>query len=291
MKSGDEGQAYERQKRFMNAAFLHSDIETIVKPMAARFANEILDKAGGRVNGVRDLLTRVSTKICEAYYGIPIPDEDAFAEWTIVMSVLFFGDPFGRESLKRLAVAAAPHIRRLIDNAIAEAKAGRADENTVVARLVKLQQTESDPPDDAEIRAILTGMTTGFTPTNTVSGGHMLSVVLEKPEVLEQALKAAKEDRDADLWHILFEAMRFRPLNFGPFRYCNQDYRLASGRKIRAGTTVLASTLAAMRDSSRVPHPSKFDPSRPRDQYLLFGHGMHACYGAMTADAHITQTL
>src|SRR5262249_13602786 len=179
MKSGDQGQAYERQKRFMNAAFLHSDIETIVKPMAARFANEILDKAGGRVNGVRDLLTRVSTKICEAYYGIPIPDEDAFAEWTTRMSGLFFRHPSGRESLKRLALAAAPHVRRLIDNAIAEAKAGRVAENTVVARLVKLRQTETDPPDDVEIRAILTGMTTGFTPTNTVSGGHMLAVVLE----------------------------------------------------------------------------------------------------------------
>jgi cytochrome P450/deferrochelatase/peroxidase EfeB len=291
MKSGDEGQAYERQKCFMNAAFLHSDIETIVKPMAARFANEILDRAGGRVNGVRDLLTRVSTKICEAYYGIPIPDEDAYAEWTIVMSVLFFADPFGRESLKRLAAAAAPHVRRLIDNAIAEAKAGRIAENTVVARLVKLQQTETDPPDDAEIRAILTGMTTGFTPTNTVAGGHMLSVVLERPEVLAQALKAAKEDRDADLWRILMEAMRFRPLNFGPFRYCNQDYKLASGRKIPAGTTVLASTLSAMRDPRHVPHPSQFDPTRGRDQYLLFGYGMHACYGAMIADAHITQTL
>src|ERR1700722_11642324 len=37
MKSRSEGQDYERQKRFMNAAFLHGDLETIVKPMAARF--------------------------------------------------------------------------------------------------------------------------------------------------------------------------------------------------------------------------------------------------------------
>jgi cytochrome P450/deferrochelatase/peroxidase EfeB len=291
MKSGSEGQAYERQKRFMNAAFLRDDIDKIVKPMAARFANEILDKSAGRVNAVRDLITRVSTKICEAYYGIPIPDEDAFADWTIAMSVLFFADPFGKESTRRVALSAAPHVRRLVDNAIAEAKAGRVGGNTVLGRLIALQQTENDPPDDSEIRAILVGMTTGFTPTNTVSGGHMLSVVLEKPEALEQALKAAKEDRDAELWHILVEAMRFRPLNFGPFRYCNRDYTLASGRKIRAGSTVLASTLSAMHDPRRVPHPSRFDATRDRDQYMLFGHGMHACYGAMIADAHITQTL
>jgi cytochrome P450/deferrochelatase/peroxidase EfeB len=291
MKSGSEGQDYERQKRFMNAAFLHGDIETIVKPMAARFAHEILDKSAGRVNAVRDLITRVSTKICEGYYGIPIPDEDAFAEWTIAMSVLFFADPFGKESARRVALSAAPHVRRLIDNAISEAKAGRVAENTVLGRLMRLQQAGTDGPDDAEIRAILAGMTTGFTPTDTVAGGHMLSVVLEKPEALAQALKAAKEDRDADLWRILVEAMRLRPLNFGPFRFCNRDYTLKSGRRIPAGCTVLASTLSAMRDPRHVPHPTQFDATRSRDQYMLFGHGMHACYGAMIADAHITQTL
>ncbi len=291
MKSGSEGQAYERQKRFMNAAFLRDDVEQVIKPLAARFANEILDRSAGRVNAVRDLITRVSAKICEAYYGIPIPDEDAFADWTIAMSVLFFADPFGKESIRRVALAGAPHVRRLVDNAIAQAKAGRVAPNTVLGRLAKLQETETDPPSDADIRAILIGMTTGFTPTNTVSGGHMLSVLLEKPEALAGAIQAAKEDRDSDLWRILFEAMRFRPLNFGPYRYCNRDYTLASGRKIPAGSTVLASTLSAMRDPRRVPDPSTFDASRGLDQYMLFGHGIHACYGAMIADAHITQTL
>jgi cytochrome P450/deferrochelatase/peroxidase EfeB len=291
MKSGSEGEDYQRQKRFMNAAFLRSDIDAIVKPMSARFANELLDKAGGRIDGVRDLITRVSTKICEAYYGIPIPDEDAFADWTISMSVLFFGDPFGKESIRQLALAAAPHLRRLIDNAMAEAKAGRVAENTVLGRLIKLQQAGADGPSDGEIRAILSGMTTGFTPTDTVSGGHMLSMVMERPDALSQAIAAAREDRDGDLWNILIEAMRFMPLNPGPFRYCNRDYTLKSGRKIRAGTTVLASTLSAMRDPRRVPAPWRFDSTRPRDQYMLFGHGMHACYGAMIADAHITQTL
>jgi Dyp-type peroxidase family len=291
MKSGEESQAYERQKLFMNAAFLASDIDCIVKPMAARFANEILDKAAGRVNAVRDLITRVSTKICEAYYGIPIPDEDAFADWTIAMSVLFFGDPFGKENLRRTAIAAAPHVRRLIDDAINEAKAGRVGQDTVVGRLVALRQAGGDAPDDAEIRAILMGMTTGFAPTDTVAGGHTLSVVLERPEVLAQAIEAAKEGRDGDLWRILLEVMRFRPLNFGPFRYCNRDATLASSSKIRAGSTILASTLSAMRDSRRVPDPSRFDASRKPEQYLLFGHGLHACYGARIADAHITQTL
>ncbi len=291
MKTGSESEAYERQKRFMNAAFLRDDIEQTVKPLAGRFANEILDKPAGRVNAVRDLITRVSAKICQAYYGIPIPDEDAFAEWTLAMSVLFFADPFGKESIRCAALAAAPHVRQLIDNAIAEAKAGRVAGNTVLGRLIELQKTETDPPDDGEIRAILIGMTSGFTPTNTVAGGHMLSVLLEKPEELARAIEAAKEDRDADLWRILFEAMRFLPLNFGPYRYCNRDFKLASGRKIPGGSTVLVSTLSAMRDPRHVPHPSAFNSSRSLDQYMLFGHGLHACYGATIADAHITQTL
>lgn len=290
MKSGSEGDAYQRQKRFMNAAFLRTDIDEIVKPLAWRFANEILDRSAGRIDGVRDLITRVSSKICEAYYGIPIADEDAFADWTISLSVMFFGDPLGKESIRSLALSAAPHVRRIIGNAIEAAKAGRVAGNTVLGRLIALRQT-GDGPDDAEIRAILTGMTTGFAPTDTVAGGHMLSIVLEKPEALSQAIAAANAGRDAELWNILLEAMRFLPLNFGPYRYCNRDYTLKSGRKISAGTTVLASTLSAMRDPRRVPDPSRFEAGRPRGQYMLFGHGLHACYGAMIADAHITQTL
>lgn len=291
MRSNEERGDYERQKRYMDAAFLREDVANIVKPMASRFANEILENSNGRLNAVQDLITLVPTRICEAYYGIPIIDEDAFADWSLSLSVLFFGDPLGKEKIRRLALAASPRIQNIVNNAIALAKAGKVSGNTVLGRLIRLQQTDQSPPSDAEIRAILIGMMTGFVPTNTVSGAHMLSILLEKPEALRKAQAAAHDDNDEALWWILREAMRFRPLNFGPFRYCNKTHRLASGHVIEAGSTVLASTLSAMLDPRRVPNPDEFDPTRSRDQYLLFGHGMHACYGAMIAEAQITQTL
>ena len=291
MPANVTGADYERQKRFMNRAFLRDDAETIVRPLALKFANEILDNANGRLNVVSDLITRVPTKICEAYYGVPIADEDAFADWALTLSMLFFADPLGKDRTRRLALAAAPRIQGILDNAIALAKAGKVPANTVVGRLAALQKTESDPPSDAEIRAILMGMMTGFVPTNTVAGANMLSILLEKPEALRQAQQAAAEDRDEELWRCLVEAMRFRPLNFGPFRYCNRTHRLGSGGVVPAGATVLASTLSAMQDPRRVLRPADFDASRSRDQYMLFGHGLHACYGATIAEAQITQTF
>jgi cytochrome P450 len=46
-----------------------------------------------------------------------------------------------------------------------------------------------------------------------------------------------------------------------------------------------------MFDPRRIVAPNTFEPSRPDDNYLLFGHGLHACIGEAMARAQITQTL
>ena len=78
------------------------------------------------------------------------------------------------------------------------------------------------------IRAILIGMIDGFVPTNTMAGGHILEMLLRKPVFMARAQAAASADDDALLKRCLFEAMRFKPLNPGPFRSCAEDYTIAS---------------------------------------------------------------
>ena len=71
-------------------------------------------------------------------------------------------------------------------------------------------------------------MITGFVPTNTMAGGHILEMLLRKPAMMKQAQQAAEAGDDDRLMHCLFEALRFMPINLGPFRICARDYTVAA---------------------------------------------------------------
>src|SRR5204862_2051277 len=48
---------------------------------------------------------------------------------------------------------------------------------------------------------------------------------------------------------------------------------------VKAGSTVFAATLSAMHDERAIPDPEDFKVDRPYSDYMLFGHGLHTCYG------------
>ena len=114
--------------------------------------------------------------------------------------------------------------------AIARAKAGQGDPNTITARLVRLQAEGAPGLSDVVIRSYLIGMITGFVPTNTMAAGHMLEMLLRRPDFMAPTLAAARAGDDDRLKRCLFEAMRFWPLNPGPFRVCLADYTIAAGK-------------------------------------------------------------
>ncbi len=279
-----------------------SDIETIVKPFSARVAKALLDDCGGKTDVVRDLLTRVPTEVCGAYFGLRIDDPDGFAEWSMAVSKLLFGDPLGDETTRRLALAAGLRLGQVIDHSMALAKAavpGSALANTLLGRLTTMQAagTAGAPgPTDGAIRAMMMGLATGFVPTNTLASGHILEVLLDKDEAMRHARAAIATGDDKRLELCLFEALRFNaPLTPGPYRYAVRDYTLAAGHRraktIPAGTTVIVATQSAMFDSRKIDDPQAFRPDRPAADDLLFGSGLHWCLGAHLARAQITQTF
>jgi cytochrome P450 len=138
-------------------------------------------------------------------------------------------------------------------------------------------------------------MLAGFVPTNTLASGHMLEMLLRRKDVKACAEQAVRDNDDGLLWRCLYEALRFKPINLGPFRECVSGYTIAEGssraKRIPPGTRVLASTQSAMFDERGVVDPRKFDPERPGHESMVFGYGLHWCIGAFLAKAQITQTF
>lgn len=288
-------------------------LESIVQPdrdqalltdLARRFSEGLLENAAGRIDAVQDLIKRVSAETAVRYCGVWVEDADAFADWAMSTSVLIFADPLGDPRAKALALNGAARLRAVIDDAIDRARKnpGRGDE-TLVDRLVTLQEKEKDKgaPSDAEIRAMMFGLVTGFVPTNTLAGAKMLSELLNRPDALERARTAARPDvaDKATLSAILLECARLSPaLAPGQFRYCPRKASVAVGGRrvtIPADSVVLVSTMSAMRDWRAFPSPRRFWPERkrkdgkPATPDLVFGRGVHSCIGRHFAMAQLTE--
>jgi cytochrome P450 len=223
-----------------------------------------------------------------------VPDEVRFGHITITMSTFMFGDPTDDPVLRHEALKAGAELRPIVDAAIARSRAAPSSA-TIVGRLTTTTDAKGKPLDDKLIRAILIGMITGFVPTNTMAGGHMLEMLLRRPDMLAAARAAALADDDLLLTRCLWEAFRFMPLNPGPFRVCVEDAVVGQGtrhaKQIKKGTKMLVGTHPAMFDPRRVKRPNAFDPARPSSNNLTFGVGLHWCIGAPLAEAQITQTL
>ncbi len=291
-----DGDAYREQRRQIMETFRLEDIPQTIVPRAATLAEQIVAGCGGRIDAIEGLLTRVPTLLCREYYGVDFPDAKLFAEWLSAISSYIFALPSDKPS-PHLAMAreAADGVRVAIDESIRNAKKAPASDATIVARLVQMQRQGGGAPSDELIRAELLGMLAGFVPTNTIASGHMLEMLLRRQDFKTCAEQAARDDDDERLWRCLYETLRFKPINLGPFRTCVADYTIAEGsaseKRIHAGTRLLVSTQSAMFDARGVVAPKTFDPDRPSHESMVFGYGLHWCIGAFLARAQITQTF
>ncbi|MGH6800975.1 MAG: cytochrome P450, partial [Methylocella sp.] len=98
------------------------------------------------------------------------------------------------------------------------------------------------------------------------------------------AEQAAYDGNDALFANHVFEAFRFNPINPFIFRRAACDTMIAEGhlraRKIPKDTMVLASNFSAMFDPMKIEAPESFRTDRPWGEYMLWGYGLHGCFGA-----------
>jgi cytochrome P450 len=74
--------------------------------------------------------------------------------------------------------------------------------------------------------------------------------------------------------------------NFGLMRYAHEDVEIG-GVTIGRGDLVIISEGAANRDPAVFENPGEFNPERPSNPHLAFGHGAHACLGQNLARAEL----
>jgi len=276
--------AYQRDVSNMRLVARRSDVPERLVPFVAQEAAAIVAASGGTVDVPAALTLPVAARIVGHYFGTPGPSEAALIEQTTIMFWWLFADLDADPAIEARAVAAATDCRAMLDAAIAARHANPTDADDIVGRCLALQASGTPGMGDGAIRDNLIGLLIGLVPTLSKAAVQALAVLLDRPKALAGAQSAARADDDAALAAHLFEALRFDPVNPIIYRRATRDCVIARGtlraRRIPAGTMVLAANLSAMFDPMAVDDPESFRTDRPWGDYMLWGYGMHTCFGA-----------
>ena len=204
-------------------------------------------------------------------------------DWTTTLFWYLFIDLAANPTFDAKAATAAASLRSYLDGAIAARKASGQQGDDILGRCLALQASGTPGMDDLGVRNDLVGLLIGELPTTSCAANRALDQLLSRPEALASARAAALADDDSLLTQHVYEALRFFPVNPIIYRRANCETWVAEGtlrgRRIKPGAMVMASNLSAMFDGTELPAVNSFRTDRPWDAYMLWGYGMHTCFG------------
>jgi len=289
------GWDYARDTSAMRLAMRHPDVPDRIAPRAADLAARAVTDAGGRIDLPPDLTLMVPTDMVMGYFGLPDVDPTALQGWATRLFWYLFGDLGADPDLHARAMADASALRDAIDAAIAARKATPTDADDLIARCLALQAAGVPGMDDLGIRNNLLGLVIGAIPTISKACCLALDELLRRPDALRRAQAAARTGDAAQLAPYMWEALRFNPHNPIVYRRATRDTVIAPGtaraRRVRKGDMVFAATLSAMHDPACIDAPGQFRPARPFTDHIIWGTGMHTCFGARINAAVIPAIL
>jgi cytochrome P450 len=283
-----DGTTYnERDKGIMRALIRQEDLPN-VRATVARLARRAIDEGakGGRLEVVSKLSRRVPVELTGEYFGFPGPDIETMMRWSRAAQHDMFHNLEDDPVVHALNVQAGREMRAYLAEMLParrkeiEQDPGRDD---IASRLLRMRFPDVIGFDEERIQSNIMGTLVGHVETTSAAIVQLLDQLLDRPAELAGARQAAEQGDDQRLYKYCWEALRFNPINPFLVRYCEADYRIASGTlratTVKAGTVVFVSTRSAMRDRNELPDPEDFRLDRPAHHYMHLGYGLHTCLG------------
>ena len=292
----DDVPLYHHDHAAMDRAVTREDLPVLAERMYET-ARQLV--AARRDEGEIDVVSQLADPAIDsgiaAYFGTPGPDPETHARWARnVFQELFINVgnlPTVRERALADAAQWRPHLDRLIEQRKERLAAGGDVPDDVLTRLLRYQDEGEPNFHDIAIRHNILGNITGWIPTISNAFARIVDELLERDDELDGAQEAARAGDRQLVAAYCFEASRFNPQNFALLRYVPEDTVIAKGTdretKVKAGSTVFAATLSAMHDERAISDPDEFRTDRPWSDYMLFGYGMHTCYGQQIVRAQL----
>ncbi len=280
----EDSPQYEREASILRLAAPRSDIPALagfVTQTAEQLVAEAAEHDG--LLDVVDLAKQVSARLFARWFGTPDADVQSLIAWSMPMFDDIFFNVTDDTQIHAAAEGAAEQLRHYLEGAIAERKRRGDGGEDVLGRLLAMQADPATELSDAQIATNLIGMVVGFIPTVATAVPFALDALLDRPDALAGAQRAAGQDDDEAVRAHMWEAMRLAPFAAGVLRRTRTDALVAADTHhatcIPAGTLTLAATQSAMLDGDAIDDPDDFRVGRPARDYLHFGAGLHHCFG------------
>ena len=288
------GWDYVRDTSAMRLAARMTDVSDIVQPRATERATQIVAQSGGKIDIVPTLTLEVPWDMTDTYFGTGATRED-MQEWTTNMFWYLFLDLKADQQIEATALDQAGELRNYLDATIKDRKANPTDANDILNRCLMLQSSDTPGMNDLGIRNNILGLLIGAIPTISKASCIALDELLNRPDALASAHKTAVSNDDHLLAQHIWEALRFNPFNPVIYRRATKDTEIARSTlrrvKIRKGQIVFAANFSAMFDRRDIVSPNTFRTDRPWEDYILWGYGMHTCFGDVINRAVIPAIL
>ncbi|MEA2191089.1 MAG: hypothetical protein QOI73_1210 [Solirubrobacteraceae bacterium] len=282
----DDTPLYHHDHAAMDRAVRREDMAPLGDAMLG-YARELVATADGEIDVVTELADPALIRAITAYFGTPGPDAATLARWARNIFWELFINVNNLVETRERALEDAAQWRRHLDGQVdarkAAIEAGEDVPDDVLTRLLRYQDEGEPSFRDIAIRHNILGNIVGWIPTVSNSLARAVNVLLEREDELEAAQAAARAGDRELVGQYVWEALRFSPQNFALLRLVAEDTKIAAGSdretEVKQGSTVFAGTLSAMHDERAVSEPEQFRVDRPWSDYMLFGFGLHTCYG------------
>ena len=202
---------YRRDTAAMRKAIRREDIPVRLAGAVETLAEEVVDRAGGRLEVVDELVRRVTFAVLSDYFGVPDPPGADLRVWATRLFEFQFADPGDDPALRADVDRMAPALRDHIDGLIAARRGSNTtgsdfEGDDVLGRCLALQRQGEPGFSDEQIRTALMGMIVGGPPQPPMVVPQALEQLLRRPDALMGAQAAARSGDDALLAELGIEA-------------------------------------------------------------------------------------
>jgi len=318
LMSHDDDAIHYREKSIMQGLLNRNDLPK-VRALITKLANEILDNAKGKIEVVYGYCRSVPAGMVQDYFGFTGVDRKDLIEWSYWAQYdTFHNQPFDLISDEMRKHITKRHdetgallgkyvteliVRRLVPVKAEQAKhtvfalwylllkqirkmQGKVEEALTDDMVTRLLSTSFPDEVEFDIKRLGTnacGLLIGSIETTSQCVAQVIQFLLDRPDLKEQAIKAAALDDPTAFDGIVWEALRYVPLSPYLFRQVASEYTVAKGTDrattLKPGSYVLPLVQSAMFDERAFEKPDEFISTRNWYHYFHFGFGSHECLG------------
>ncbi|MFF1838291.1 cytochrome P450 [Streptomyces sp. NPDC058231] len=248
---------------------MRGEIDQITEELVAPF------EAGRQLDVVDDFAYPLPITVICRLLGVPREDEPLLRAWSDALVAAADVRP-GDDTTETNQTGDQARIEMggyLVN--LAEQRRGKSSDDMLSAFVNELDPALRLTQEELAETAVLLFIAGHETTVNLIANGVL--TLLRQPEQLDQLR------RDPDLLpQAVEELLRYEPPVHMRERIPLADIDIA-GTTIAQGTPIVLALASGNRDPRRFHEPDRFDPTRPDNQHLGFGSGIHLCYGAPLA--------